>query len=251
MNLLIEGSHLLGIPLSEHQLRLFRLYAEELALWNRQFNLTAVTDYEGIQTRHFLDSITCLLAFPAVEVRDPPCQIAGLPSMTGLRVIDIGAGGGFPGLPLKIVCPEITLTLLDSVAKKTKFLDHLVNKLGLAGVHVVTGRAEEVARDPQHRERYDVVVSRAVAELAVLAELCLPFARVGGRMIAPKKGALEREIEMGEGAVERLGGRMGKAIAVELPGFLDIRHLIVVDKVSPTPAVYPRRPGIPSKRPLR
>lgn len=251
MDLLIKGCEQLGIPLDERQITLFRIYADELVVWNRQFNLTAITDYDEIQTRHFLDSVSCLLAFPEVKRRQAPPYLASLPPLTGLKVIDVGAGAGFPGLPLKIVCPEIELTLLDSVGKKTRFLDHVVQKLGLAGVEVATGRAEEAARSTRHRERYDVVVSRAVAELAVLAELCLPFAKKGGRMVAPKKGEMAAELQAGAAAISRLGGRMGERIALELPGLLDLRYLIVVDKVAPTPSQYPRRPGVPAKKPLR
>lgn len=250
MDLLIKGTELLGLSLTEHQIGLFQRYADELVIWNRRVNLTAITDYEEIQTKHFLDSISCLLAFPGV-IRDgkPPYNIK-LPSLVGLKVIDVGAGGGFPGLPLKIVCPELTLTLLDSVAKKTQFLSHMVESLGLAGVEVLTGRAEEFGRGPRHREQYDIVVSRAVAVLPVLAELCLPFAKVGGRLIAPKKGILEHEIQSATKAIAFLGGRLTDTIPVELPGLLDPRYLVVVDKVASTAPEYPRRVGIPSKKPL-
>lgn len=250
MNLLFKGAELLGVRLTEQQVSLFQVYADELIRWNRRFNLTAITDYEGIQTKHFVDSLTCLLAFPGVLRRDKPPYIVDLSSPEGLRAIDVGAGAGFPGIPLKIICPGINLTLLDSVAKKTRFLNHIVQELGLAGVDVVNGRAEEVARSPHHRETYHVVLSRAVAELAALAELCLPFARVGGRVIAPKKGEVDREIQRAGKAIELLGGCFGEKIEIELPGLLDLRYLVVVDKVSRTPPTYPRRPGIPAKKPL-
>ncbi len=250
MNLLVKGAGLLGVTLTEQQVSLFQVYADELIRWNRRFNLTAITDYEGIQTKHFVDSLTCLLAFPGVLRRDKPPYIVDLSLPEGLRAIDVGAGAGFPGIPLKIICPEINLTLLDSVAKKTRFLSHIVQELGLADVDVVNGRAEEVARSPQYRETYDVVLSRAVAELAALAELCLPFARVGGRLIAPKKGDVDREIQRAGKAIELLGSRFGEKIEIELPGLLDLRYLVVVDKVSRTPPTYPRRPGIPAKKPL-
>ncbi len=250
MNLLIKGTELLGIPLTEQQLDLFQVYAQELMSWNKRFNLTAITNYEEIQTKHFVDSLACFLAFPGARIRQTPPYVIDLSLREGFRLIDVGSGAGFPGIPLKIVRPEINVTLLDSVAKKTVFLSHMVQRLGLTGVEVVTGRAEEVAHSPQHRERYDVVVSRAVADLAVLAELCLPFAKIGGRLIAPKKGDIEREIGLATKAIEILGGRLGERIEVELPGVLDRRYLVVVDKVSSTSSQYPRRAGIPAKKPL-
>ncbi|MDA8189133.1 MAG: 16S rRNA (guanine(527)-N(7))-methyltransferase RsmG [Dehalococcoidales bacterium] len=250
MHLLTKGADLLGIPLAEHQIDLFQTYAEELVDWNRKVNLTAITGYEDIQTKHFVDSLTCFLAFPGVARRDHPPLIGSIPPLAGIRVIDVGTGGGFPGLPLKIARPEISLTLLDSVAKKTRFLEHVVQKLGLTWVDVVTGRAEEIARDPLHRERYDVVVSRAVAELATLMEYCLPLAKIGGRAIALKKGALEEELRTGQKAINLLGGRFGEMIPVELPGLLELRYAITAEKVAPTPASYPRRPGVPAKKPL-
>lgn len=249
-NLLVKGAGLLGIPLTQEQIALFQAYADELILWNQRFNLTAITNYEEIQTKHFVDSLSCLLAFPGVERSDDLPHISRLSLPKDLSVIDVGTGAGFPGIPLKIVCREINLTLLESVAKKTSFLTHLVNKLGLTGVEVVTGRAEEVAHKAQHRERYDVVVARALAQLAVLAEECLPFAKIGGRLVAPKKGDIKREIQMSMRAIALLGGRLGEMIEVELPGLLDRRYLAVVEKVVPTPPQYPRKPGIPAKKPL-
>jgi 16S rRNA (guanine527-N7)-methyltransferase len=248
---LIQGCKLLGIPVNDKQFTQFRIYADELIAWNRQINLTSITDYEEIQTRHFLDSISCLLGFPGVHRRGSPPFLTATPDVAGLCLIDIGAGAGFPGIPLKIICPEIELALLDSVGKKTRFLDHLVRKLDLSGVQVFTARAEEFAQDPAHREAYDMVVSRALAELAVLAELCLPFAKPGGRVLAPKKGEMAEELQAGARAIARLGGRLRDTITVELTGFLDSRFLVVLEKVAPTPFQYPRRPGIPAKRPLR
>ncbi len=248
MQLLISGSKHLGLDLTDDQVRLFAIYLDELVAWNRKFNLTAITEPEAIQTRHFLDSLTCFLAFPGVAEDGAP--LSGLPSLDGLSLLDVGAGAGFPGLPLKIVRPGIKLTLLESVAKKAGFLQHVVARLGLQDCETVTMRAEDAARQPEHREKYDVVVARAVAELASLAEYCLPFVKAGGRFVAPKKGALDEEVQKAATAVSVLGGQMARVQRVEIPGLLDPRFLVVVDKVGPTPNIYPRRAGMPAKRPL-
>lgn len=250
LSLLVKGADVLGIPLTELQLHAFRVYAEELIRWNQRFNLTAIVGWDEIQTKHFVDSLTGLLAFPGVSVSGDPGRITKLSLPQRLRVIDVGTGAGFPGLPLKIACPDIGLVLLESVAKKTRFLSFIVQELGLADVQIVTGRAEEVAHAPQHRERYDVVVARAVARLNVLAELCLPFVGIGGRFIAYKSGDVAREIQAAGRAIEIMGGRFRETVKIELPGVLDLRYLIVVDKASGTPSQYPRRPGLPVKRPL-
>jgi 16S rRNA (guanine527-N7)-methyltransferase len=164
-------------------------------------------------------------------------------------LIDIGAGAGFPGLPLKILRPELRLTLVESIAKKAAFLRHIAETLGLADVEVVVARAEVVGRDPAHRERYAVAAARAVAELRVLAEYCLPLCRVGGRFLAPKGSSAGDEVQAALPAIERLGGRLAAVEPVDLPG-LEPRTLVVVEKIGPTPPQYPRAPGVPAKRPL-
>ncbi len=223
-----------GLPLAPRQLEQFARYAAELRRWNERVNLTAITGEREIATRHFLDSLRCALSWGA-----PPASL-----------VDIGAGAGFPGLPLKILRPELRLTLSESVAKKAAFLEHIAAELGLEGVEVTTARAEVLGRDPAHRERYDLALARAVAELRVLAEYCLPLCRVGGRFLAPKGGQIEPELAAAQTALAALGGRIVASEPVELPG-VEPRTLVVIDKVAPTPATYPRAPGIPSKRPLK
>lgn len=222
-----------GIPLAPHQLDQFARYAAELRRWNARVNLTAITGEREIATRHFLDSLRCALSWGP-----PPASL-----------VDIGAGAGFPGLPLKILRPELRLTLSESVAKKAAFLAHIAAELGLADVEVTTARAEALGRDPAHRERYDLAVARAVAELRVLAEYCLPLCRVGGRFLAPKGAQIGAELATARAAIERLGGRVVGVETVVLPG-VEPRALVIVDKVAATPAQYPRAPGIPAKRPL-
>lgn len=236
MERLTAGAKALGVVLTPSQIAAFDRYREELLAWNRRVNLTAITRPEEVEVKHFLDSLSILLAVPG-----------GL--RAGARVLDVGTGGGFPGVPLKVACPDIRLTLLDSVQKKAEFLRHLVRVLGLADVQVVTDRAEARARDAAFREGFDLVVARAVAELAVLAELTLPFCALGGKAVLGKKSDLAEEIERASPAIDLLGGRLRDVLPVDLPG-LTGRVLVVLEKVHPTPGDYPRRPGLPEKRPL-
>ena len=271
------GGTALGIGLSPDQLAAFNCYREALLAANRRTNLTAITDPAEVEIRHFVDSLTCLLAWPTVT--DRPMQ-----------VIDIGAGAGFPGLPLKLICPQITLALVDSVGKKTAFLAGLVRHLNLEAATVVTARAEDLARQPAYREQYDVALARAVAPASVLVEYTLPFLRVGGRLIAQKTaGKGQDELAACQRACALLGGGPPRLVPVTLsappgphstgterespaaartlgsgppatPGparylaevqqALSDRALLVVDKQHPTPDRYPRRPGLPAKRPL-
>jgi 16S rRNA (guanine527-N7)-methyltransferase len=236
MEKLKAGSARLGLKLGAVELEKFQTYYRELTDWNRRVNLTAITDYEGVQVDHFLDALTVLLAWQ--------------PTPAEPRVIDVGAGAGIPGIPLKIVMPQIRLTLLEATAKKTAFLGHIVNRLGLAGTEVKTGRAEEIAHQPEYRDRFDLVLGRGVARLATLAELTLPFCRTGGLVIAHKKGNIEAEVREAEYAIVVLGGRLKQLVPVTLPEFPDNRCLVVIEKVSGTPEQYPRRAGMPGKKPL-
>jgi 16S rRNA (guanine527-N7)-methyltransferase len=235
METLLKGAQALGLTLSPAQLRLFQTYAGQLVAWNQRLSLTAIINPDDIQVKHFLDSLTCLQALP--------------PGFVCHRVLDVGSGGGFPGLPLKIHDPTLQVTLLETTIKKAEFLRHVVEHMGLAGVEVVAERAETLGQDPAYRETYDLVVARAVAEMAVLAEYCLPFCRVGGLFVAQKKAGNAVEMKNAQGAVITLGGRMLPAIPVALPGAM-LRQLVVVEKVAATPPRYPRRPGVPAKRPL-
>lgn len=231
----------LGLVLTQEQFQRFRTYSTELLRWNQRANLTAITEYKAILTRHFLDSLSVLLA-----VKDGP----NAPESGGLRMLDVGTGAGFPGVPLRLVCPDLQLTLLESVGKKTAFLQALLPQLGLTDVAVITDRAETLAHVPAHREQYDVVVSRGLAKLATLAEYLLPFCKLRGRAITMKQGDLTEELEKAEGAIQRLGGAVEAVLPVVLPGLPKHRQLVVLRKVHSTPPAYPRRPGIPAKRPL-
>jgi len=237
-----EAQRLLGLDLSPAQLAAFRRYRDELLAWNERAGLTTIVDDEGVQIQHFLDSLTCLLAWPGNWANG---QIGKF------TVVDIGAGAGFPGLPLRLVCPDLRLTLVESVRKKADFLRHLVSVLGLSDVTVLAARVEDIGRDPTHRERYDVALARAVAELAVLVEYALPLLRVGGILIAQKTRATAgKEVEAAARALSVLGGQVELVVEVALPGLREPRALVTVGKVAPTEARYPRRVGVPTRRPL-
>lgn len=253
MKLLREGARVLGLHLTTEHRQAFQIYYRELGAWNRKFNLTTVTSFEEVQVRHFLDSVTCLLALPvpgAAHGERLPNVVPLSTREMPLLCIDVGTGAGFPGLPVKIMRPALHMTLLDSSRKKIRFLKHLVKCLDLGGVDLLWTRAEEVGQDAHHRERYDVVLARAVADLPVLAEYCLPLCRRGGCFIAQKGAEVEAELERAEPAIHLLGGRLRDIKTLQLPGLKEPRSLVLIDKVEPTPAKYPRRPGMPSKRPL-
>jgi 16S rRNA (guanine527-N7)-methyltransferase len=226
---------LLGIQLSSRQLNALELYEQELLLWNEQINLTAIREPEHIRIKHFLDSLTCLLV-----MRDSPA-----------RVVDVGSGAGFPGLPLKIYFPAMQLTLVESVGKKADFCRHVIQKLGLEGVQVVQERAETLGQMPEHRQQYDWALARAVAVMNVLVEYLLPLARIGGAALALKGESAPAEAHAAEHATRLLGGHLRKLIPVTLPGVVEDRYLVVIDKVAATPNAYPRRVGVPSKHPLQ
>jgi len=240
MQRLIEGAQALGLHLSSSQEAAFQLYYEELVAWNERFNLTAITDYEQVQIRHFLDSLSCLQAEEARLALSQP----------DARAIDVGTGAGFPGIPLKLVCPGVRMTLLEATGKKVTFLQHIIERLELRRVVAIKARAEELAHDPAHRERYDLALIRAVASLPVAVEYALPFCRMGGWLIAQKGEAGAAEAWTASKAIDLLGGTLRRVEHLELPGLPEDRSLIVIEKVSPTPTLYPRRPGTPNKRPL-
>ena len=244
MNKLAEGARRLDIPLSEDQLSAFQTYYETLIAWNRRVNLTRITDYDEVQTKHFLDSLSCL---PIIKRAGD--TTAG-DRILGLQIIDVGSGAGFPGLALKIAMPALRLTLLDATGKKTEFLRFLIEQLELSDVTVINARAEEAGQDHRHREQYDVALARALAGMPTLAELTLPLARVGGMVIAQKGEDPADEVDAAHTAIVTLGGQVGEITPVVVPGLEGARHLVVLKKVSPSPSKYPRRPGMPTKRPL-
>ncbi len=236
MEVLKRGARGWGLDLTPEQVEAFELYYRELIIWNERVSLTAIANYEEVQVKHFLDSLSCLQVLTSI----PPQA----------RYIDIGAGAGFPGVPLKLVHPQIKLTLLEATGKKARFLEHIVAMLGLREVDIVRGRAEEVGQQPAHRERYEVALARAVAEMPILLEYALPLLTLGGMFVAQKGMEIEDEVEAAQAAMKLLGGQMKEVRAVHLPGLEAPRHLVVVEKVAPTPQKYPRRAGIPAKRPL-
>jgi len=232
---LVAGAASLGVPLDDRAVERFEIYLRELVGWNQQHNLTAIRTPGEIITRHFLDSLSCVAAYDFT---------AGRP------IIDIGAGAGFPGLPLKIAFPDLELVLIDASIKKVEFLRHLCPLLGFTQMDIVHVRAEELAHAGAYRQRFHLALARAVAPLAVLAEYCLPFVTVGGYFIAQKNSGIDAEIAEAAPAIETLGGGRLDQIAVAVPGDPTPRALIRIRKENPTPSSYPRRPGMPAKRPL-
>jgi 16S rRNA (guanine527-N7)-methyltransferase len=230
-----QAQELLGLRLSAAQLTALETYEHELITWNQRMNLTAIDQPEKIRAKHFLDSMTCVLA-----MRDT--QMA--------RVIDVGSGAGFPGLPLKIIYPTMQLTLVESVRKKTSFCRHLIDTLGLKGVEILQERAESIGKIDQHRQRYDWALARAVAVMPVLMEYMLPLVKIGGQALAMKGETGPAEAHDAEKAIHILGGHLRQLLPVTLPSVEDERYLVIIDKVAATPEKYPRRAGIPGKRPL-
>lgn len=234
-DLLSLVSDKLALKLAPRQLESFDVYEAELLSWNEKFNLTAIRDAEGVRVKHFLDSLTCILE---------------MKTSSPARLIDIGTGAGFPGIPLKIVFPAMKLTLVESVGKKAGFCKHMVEKLSLANVEVLTLRAEEVGQLREHREKYDWAVARAVASLPILLEYLLPLVHVGGTVLAQKGESAHSEAQSAEKASHLLGGRLKHITPITLPGVVEERFLVVYDKVAASPPQYPRRTGIPAKSPL-
>ena len=237
MQILAQGAEELGIRLTGVQLDQFQTYYETLTDWNQRINLTRITGLEEVQVKHFLDSLTVVLAAPMC-------------TSVSRKVIDVGAGAGFPGLPLKMVFPETELALVESVGKKADFLKELVSVMGIRDVEVHTGRAETLAHQPCLRENFDVVLARGLARLPIMAEYTLPFCRVGGTVVTLKHGSMAAEIAQASNALRTLGGAAPQVHQVDVTGLTDNRVVVAVEKVAPTPERFPRRPGIPAKRPL-
>ncbi|WNF37151.1 16S rRNA (guanine(527)-N(7))-methyltransferase RsmG [Bacillaceae bacterium IKA-2] len=224
-----------GISLNEIQKKQFELYFKELVEWNNKMNLTAITEEEDVYLKHFYDSIS--VAF-FQDFTKP------------LNVVDVGAGAGFPSIPIKICFPNLKITIVDSLNKRISFLQHLVSTLELKNVSLFHDRAETFAKNKQHREKYDLVIARAVARMAVLAELCLPLAKVGGIFLAMKGPEVVNEIVDGKTAITTLGGEVVRNENLQLPFEKSQRHFIFIEKRKKTPNLYPRKPGTPNKQPL-
>lgn len=224
-----------GLTLQPEQVTQFDRFLALLLSWNERLNLTAVRQPADIQVRHFLDSLSCALATG---------------DLNGRALIDVGTGAGFPGLPLKILYPQLRLALVESVAKKTDFLLFTAAELGFDDVVVLVERAEVLGRSPEHREQYDWAVARGVAEMRVLAEYLLPLCREGGKMLAQKGSGAVEETAVAAKAIHTLGGGSPQYTPVHLPGREAPHFLVVVPKLAVTPTAYPRRPGLPGKRPL-
>ncbi len=230
----LEGLSKPGLELTEQQLGQFLLYREELLDWNTRINLTAITDPEEVLIKHFLDSLSLLMVYDVPDV----------------RLLDIGAGAGFPGLPLKIVRPQWQVVLLEATGKKVSFLQHVIETLQLEDVMAVHGRAEELAHKAEYRASFDMVTARAVASLPALLEYAAPFCRVGGQIIFPKKGDLTVELAQGKRAALQVGARFKADVPVTLPGLEDGRRLLVWEQVRTSPEQFPRSGGVMTKKPL-
>lgn len=225
-----------GLPLTDQQMAQFAQYYQLLITWNERMNLTNITERDEVYLKHFYDSLTPMLGYDFQQ--------------KGGTICDIGAGAGFPSLPLKIVFPELKVTIVDSLNKRILFLEELVAELGLTDVALYHERAENLGRNPEFRERFSVVTARAVARLAVLAEFCLPLTAVGGTFIALKAAKGETELAEATNALHLLGGTLTKKVDLHLPETQDSRQLLFIQKTQATPKRYPRKPGIPAKQPL-
>ena len=235
--LLLEGAESLGIRLTDAAARGFARYYAELVRWNRRVNLTAITEWDAAQTLHFVDSLSAAAALPQA-------------ALEGGRVVDVGSGAGFPGVPLKLAYPSMRLALIEARGKRAAFLRELCDTLGLRDVEIRAGRAETLAHEPDLREGFDAALARAVGDTAVLAELTLPFVRVDGLAALHKKGDIAAELDRADGAIGALGGRLREVKRVAAAHMNGDRALVVLDKVGATPSKFPRRPGMPAKRPL-
>ena len=227
----------MGIELGNAQIGRFRTYLDMLVEWNARAGLTSCSALDAAETRHFLDSLTVSLAI-------------GRALSGGASFVDVGSGAGFPGVPLKIAYGDSRATLVEATSKKAAFLEALRDRLGVSGLAVLTGRAETLARWPDLREGFDFAVARAVAGVATLAELTLPFCRTGGRVVLQKGPDVDDEVERGRSAVTAMGGEVREVMAVEVEGLEGEATLVVLEKVRPTPDRYPRRPGVPERRPV-
>ena len=236
LTILEEGCQELGITLDEVQKKQFTDFYEYLVEKNKVMNLTGITEFQEVLVKHFLDSLACVKAVDMTKVS---------------KIMDIGTGAGFPGIPLKIVYPELEVVLLDSLNKRIKFLDEVIRTLGLEKIRTIHGRAEDFAKKKEYREQFDLCVSRAVANLSTLSEYCLPFVAVNGSFISYKSGDSEEEIHQAKHAISLLGGKVKNVDKFQLPGTDMGRALVEIKKTKQTPGKYPRKAGLPAKEPLK
>lgn len=232
----IEALKNKGIALNEQQIQQFRTYFTLLVEWNEKMNLTAITDEPAVYLKHFYDSISTAFYFDFTKAT---------------TLCDVGAGAGFPSLPIKICYPHLEVTIVDSLNKRITFLEHLSAELGLTNTNFVHARAEEFGQNKAYREQFDVVTARAVARLSVLAELCVPLVKEGGEFVALKAAAGEEELQDAKKALQVLGAKLQKSFEFTLPVEDSERTLYIFDKVKTTPKKYPRKPGTPNKTPIK
>lgn len=232
----------LNIEINDRQIKAFEDYYQILVEWNEFMNLTGITDHDEVLLKHYVDS----LAVSKVIAEDCAWSLS-----KNIKVIDIGTGAGFPGIPLKIAFDDLDVTLLDSLNKRIKFLNAVIEKLGLSGINAIHGRAEDYAKDTSYREKYDLCVSRAVSNLATLSEYCLPYVKVGGAFISFKSGEIDEELKESEKAIKILGGKIVKVEKMTLPGSDIERSFVIIEKVKNTSKLYPRKAGLPAKEPLK
>lgn len=237
-----ENLRRLEIILNERQIFQFIKYYEILLEWNTFMNLTAITDFNEVLKKHFVDSLFIVKVYDFLSVNQ---------KNDGLKVIDIGTGAGFPGIPIKIVFSNVKITLLDSLNKRIRFLDEVIEKLGLEDIDTIHGRAEDYAKQDRFREKYDLCVSRAVAHLSTLSEYCLPFVKVGGKFISYKSEKLAEELFDAKKAISILGGKVINQVDYILPDSDIYRNLLMIDKIKPTQNKFPRKAGLPAKEPIK
>lgn len=235
LTILEEGCRELGITLDESQKKQFTDFYEYLVEKNKVMNLTGITEFQEVLIKHFLDSLACVKAVDMSRIK---------------RIMDIGTGAGFPGVPLKIAFPHLEACLLDSLKKRVNFLEETFQMLKLENITAIHGRAEEYAKNKQYRETYDLCVSRAVSNLATLSEYCLPYVKTGGYFISYKSGTVQEEVEQAQKAVKILGGKIQDVVYFQLPDSEIQRSLVVIEKIKATPGRYPRKAGTPLKEPL-
>ena len=235
LTILEEGCRELGITLDEIQKKQFTDFYEYLVEKNKVMNLTGITEFQEVLVKHFLDSLACVKAVDMMRIK---------------RIMDIGTGAGFPGVPLKIAFPHLEACLLDSLKKRVNFLEETFQMLKLENITAIHGRAEEYAKNKQYRETYDLCVSRAVSNLATLSEYCLPYVKTGGYFISYKSGTVQEEVEQAQKAVKILGGKIQDVVYFQLPDSEIQRSLVVIEKIKATPGRYPRKAGTPLKEPL-